>query len=191
MHGFRHLKQQLARAQDKARIGVADTGGELIERPRHAGMRVGPEQYFPRASVALLGQRRMAHARVMGPVLTLKHALARVEHPMPVWVVYDVVEVADALLLHEIAQDIDVAVRLRIGGEDVMVRNDDYLIAVPHFGGFAKLAVEHSDGPRPADVMRHQDISLDPNIVSGLNPGFARCAGKYCFCQSHKPLQAS
>src|ERR1035438_7578237 len=38
----------------------------------------------------------------------------------------------------------------------------------------------------PADL-----IGLDPNIVPGFNPGFARRAGQYRFCQSHKPQQAS
>jgi hypothetical protein len=30
--------------------------------------------------------------------------------------------------------------------------------------------------------MRHQDIGLDPDIVPGLNTGFARRAGKYLLC---------
>ena len=68
-----------------------------------------------------------------------------------------------------------------------MVGNDDHLVAVPDLGGFAKLPLEHADGPRPADIMRHQDVGLHPNIVAGLNPGFARRAGQYCLCQSHKP----
>ncbi len=68
-----------------------------------------------------------------------------------------------------------------------MVRNDDHLVAVPDLGVFAELALEHPDGARPAHIVRHQDIGLDPNIVSGLNPGFARRAGKYFLCQRHKP----
>ena len=113
--------------------------------------------------------------------------MARVEHPMPVRVVNHVVEISDALLLHELAQDIHVAVRLGIRGEDVMVRDDHHFVAVPDLGVFAELALEHADRARPAHVVRHQDIGLDPNIVSGLNPGFARRAGKYFFSQSHKP----
>jgi len=64
MHRLRHLEQQFTGAQDKPRIGVANAGGELVERARHAGMRVSSKQNLARARVALLRQRRVAHARV-------------------------------------------------------------------------------------------------------------------------------
>src|ERR1035441_2387421 len=51
------------------------------------------------------------------------------------------------------------------------------LPAAPASGGLAKRGVDPADGPRRADVMRHEDIGLDPNLVPGFNPGFARRAG--------------
>ena len=44
MHGLRHLEQQLAGAHDKAGVGVADAGGEFVERPGHAGVGIGAEE---------------------------------------------------------------------------------------------------------------------------------------------------
>jgi len=43
----------------------------------------------------------------------------------------------------------------------------------------AKLTLEDADRARPADIVRHQDVGLDPHIVSCLNPGFASRPGKY------------
>ena len=103
--------------------------------------------------------------------------LARVEHPVPVRVINHIVEIGDALLLHEVAQDIHVAVRLGIRGEDVMVRHDDHLVAVPDLRVLAELAVEHADRARSAHIMRHQDIGLHPNIIAGLQPGPCRPRG--------------
>ena len=93
--------------------------------------------------------------------------------------------------LHEVAQDIHVAVRLGVGGEDVVVGHDHHLVAVPDLRGLAELALEDPDRARPADIVRHQDVGLDPHIVAGLNPGFASRPGKYLFRQSHKPEQAT
>src|ERR1039458_5073276 len=45
------LEQQFTGAHDEPRIGVADAGGELVERARHAGVRVGSEQEIGRAHV--------------------------------------------------------------------------------------------------------------------------------------------
>ena len=59
------LMQQLARAHHEARVRVADAGGELVERARHAGVRIRAEQDFARPRVALLRQRRVADARVV------------------------------------------------------------------------------------------------------------------------------
>ena len=69
VHRLRHLDQQLARAHDEAGVGVADAGGELVERARHAGVRIGAEQNFARPRVALLRQRGVANARVVRAVL--------------------------------------------------------------------------------------------------------------------------
>ena len=60
------------------------------------------------------------------------------------------------------------------------------LFAVPDFGVLAELAFEDADGARSADVVGHQDIGLDPYIVSGLHAGFAGRARQYFLCQRHR-----
>ena len=109
-----------------------------------------------------------------------------VEYPMAVRVVDHVVEIGDPLLFDEIAQDIHVAVGLGVRGENVMVRDDDHLVAVPDLGVLAEFALENADGARAADVVRHQHIGVDPNIISGLHAGLAGGAGQDFFSQSHK-----
>jgi hypothetical protein len=59
----------------KPGVGIADAGGELIERARHAGVRIGAEKNFAGAGVAFLRQRRVANARVIRAVLALQQAL--------------------------------------------------------------------------------------------------------------------
>ena len=81
--------------------------------------------------MALGGQRRVADARVPLAELPLELAARRVENPVAVRVVDHVVEIGQALLLNERAQDVDVAVGKRIGGEDVVVGDDDDLVLVP------------------------------------------------------------
>ena len=50
------LMQQFARAHHEARVRVADAGGELVERARHAGVRIRAEKNFAGPRVALLRQ---------------------------------------------------------------------------------------------------------------------------------------
>ncbi len=85
------------------------------------------------------------------------------------------------MLLHEIAEDVHVAVGLGIRGENVVVGDDDDFVAVPDFGVFAEFALENAYGSRSAYVVRHEDVGLGPNIVAGLDLGFAGSAGEYFF----------
>jgi len=52
-------------------------------------------------------------------------------------------------------------------------------------GVLAELALEHADGSRPADVVGHEDVGVDPNIVAGLDFCFTRGAGEDFFCKCH------
>jgi hypothetical protein len=54
--------------------------------------------------------------------------LEGIENPFPIRVVDHIVEIRQALLFDEFAQDVHVAVRLGIGGEDVVVRDDHDLV---------------------------------------------------------------
>ena len=75
VHRFRNLDEQLARAHDEAGVCVADAGGELIERARHAGVRICAEQNFTGTRVTFLRQGRVTNARVTRTVLLVQHAL--------------------------------------------------------------------------------------------------------------------
>ena len=190
MHRFRHFQKQFACAHHKACIGVANARGELVERAGHAGVRVGAKQNFARTRVAFLWQRRVTDTREVRPVLPLELALRRVKYPVAIRVVDYVVKIFDLLLLHELAQDIDVAVRLRIGGENVVVGNDDDFVPVPHLGVLAELAPEHANRPRPAHIVCHQDVGFHPNVVARLDLSFACRTGQDFFGQRHKHRSA-
>ena len=62
--------------------------------------------------MALLGQGSVADPRVIGAILALEIALFGIVNPMAVRVIDNIVEISDALLSDEVAQDIYVAVGL-------------------------------------------------------------------------------
>src|SRR6185436_3680258 len=105
---------------------------------------------------------------------------------MPSGIIDHIIEIGNVLFLHELAQNIDVAIGFGVGGKDVVVRNDDDSIAIPNLGGFAKFPLKNTYGARPADVMGHQYIRLDPNVVPGLYLGFARGPREDLFAQRHR-----
>ncbi len=121
MHRLRDFQEQFAGAHDKAGVGVADAGGEFVEGAGHASMGIGAEKNFAGARVALLRQRGVADARIMRAVLLGEGAFGGVKLPGAVGIVDDVVEVRQFLLAHKIAQDIDVAIGLGVGGENVVI----------------------------------------------------------------------
>jgi len=184
-HRLGHLHEQFARAEDEPRVGVADAGGEFAERPRHAGVRIRAEKDFSWARVALPWERGVADAGEVRAILPLKLALGGVEFPVAVFVVNHVVKIGDALLIHEIAQDIDVAVGHAVRGENVMVGDDHHLLRVPDFRVFAELALEDADGPRPANIVGHQNIDVHPYVVAGLHLRLAAGAREDFFGQGH------
>jgi hypothetical protein len=184
-HCLGHFHEEFAGAEDEPGIRVADAGRELAKRPRHAGVRVGAEEDFARARVAFPRERGVTDAGKIRAVLALELAFAGIKFPVAVFVVDHVVKIGDPLLVHEIAQDIDVAVRHAVGGKNVMVGDDDDLVRVPHFCGLAELALEHADGSRPADVVGHEDINTHPHIVAWLHVRLAAGAREYFFGQSH------
>ena len=184
-HGFGNLQEQLAGAEHKTRIGVADTGGELAERAGHARMRVGAEQDFTGAGMPFRRQGGVAHAGKTAPVLPLELALARVERPMAIRVIDHVVEILQFLFADEIAEDIHVAVRFGVGGENVVVGDDNDLFPVPDPGVFPELALEHANGPRTAHIMRHQNVHVDPDVVARLYRFLARRPGHEFFRKCH------
>ena len=78
----------------------------------------------------------------------------------------DVVVVRQVLLGHELPQHVDVAVGHLVFGEDVVIGDDDDLLAVPDLGVLAEVLLEDADGARAADVVRHEDVGIDPDVVA-------------------------
>ena len=63
---------------------------------------------------------------------------------------------------------------LRVGGEDVVVGDDDDLLGVPDLGVLAELLLEDADGARAADVVRHQHVDVDPDVLARLDAASCR-----------------
>ena len=74
--------------------------------------------------------------------------------------------------------------------KNVVVGDDDDAVFVPDFGVLAEFAFEHANGPRPADVVRHEDVGVDPNVIAGLDFWFTRGAGEDFFCECHFKIGA-
>src|SRR5882762_1673248 len=111
----------------------------------------------------------MADAGKVVAVLPFELPLTRVEMPVAVRVVDDVVKIRQTLFAYEIAQDVHVPVGFRVGGENVVVRDDDNFVAIPDLCVLAEFTFEHTDGAGAADVMGHEDVDIDPDVVAGLN----------------------
>src|SRR5205807_2248419 len=71
-----------------------------------------------------------------------------------------------------------VAVALLVGGEDVVVGDDDHAVLVPDLGGLAEFFVEDADGAGAADVVGHEDIDVDPDVFPGGHAGLAAVLGE-------------
>src|SRR5258706_7545052 len=128
----------------------------------------------------------MTYARVLRTVLPLQHAFGGIEDPMPVCIIDHVIKVINTLLFNEIAKNIDVPIRLRIRSKNVTVRNNDDFVGVPYPGILAKFAFKDPNRARPADVVGHQDVGLDPYIISGLDSALTASPGQYLLCKRHK-----
>src|SRR5690349_1962227 len=66
-----------------------------------------------------------------------------------------------------------------------MVRDDDDLLAVPHPRVLAEMLLEDADGPRPAHVVRHEDVGIDPHIIAGRDVRPAGMVGEDFFGEGH------
>jgi hypothetical protein len=144
---------------------IADAGGELSECAGSARVAVGAEEHLAGAGVAFLRQGDVADA------LVARRA--------------NVVEVRQLLLGRELPQYLDVAIRHRVGGEDVVVRDDDDLLLVPDAGILAEVLLEDADGPRPAYVVGHEHVGLDPDVLAWGNLPASGVAGEDLFRQRH------
>ena len=69
-----------------------------------------------------------------------------------------------------------------------MVRDDDDLLSIPNLRGLAEFPLENANGARAANVVRHQNVDIHPNVIAGLHMRFAAGAGKDFLGQSHRNL---
>ena len=67
-----------------------------------------------------------------------------------------------------------------------MVGDDDDLLAVPDLGVLAEVLLEDADGAGAANVVRHEDIDIDPDVVAGLDGVASGVAGEDLFGQGHR-----
>src|SRR5439155_26149715 len=100
----------------------------------------------------------------------------------------NVVVVLDVLLGDELPQHIDVAVGHLVGREDVVVRYNDDLFPVPDLGARPEMLLENADGAGAADVVGHQDVHVDPNIVARLHAIAVGSSGKNLLRQGHHEI---
>jgi hypothetical protein len=146
---------------------------------------IGAEKYFAGTSVALLRERGVTDSGIMRAVLTIENSFAGIEDPMTIRVVNHVIKIGDPLLFYEIAQNIHIAVGFGIGRENVVIGNDNDLGTIPDFGVLAEFAFEDADRAGATNVMGHQYVSVDPDVVAGLDGGFAGGTGEDFFSKCH------
>lgn len=63
-----------------------------------------------------------------------------------------------------------------------MIGNNDDLVAVPNFCMGPKFPFEYADSAGPTNVVRHENVRFDPDILAGLDTGFASRASQDFFC---------
>jgi len=118
-------------------------------------------------------------------VVGLGGVLVGVGHPLVHGDELGVVVVLEPLFLHEVAEDLDVAVADLLLGEDVVVGDDDDAVLVPDLGLFAEVFVEDADGPGAADVVGHEDVDVDPDVLAGLDGGLLGVLGEDLLGHGH------
>ncbi len=161
----RHAHPQFAGAEHEGGVGVADAGGEQAEGAARAGVAVGAEEHVAGAVEAFLGERHVADALVA-------------RRP-------DVVEVPQLLLLGHLPEEAHVAVGVRVGGEDVVVGDDDDAVGVPELRVAPEFAQEDLVGGRPADVVRHERVGRHPDGLARRDAVASGSAGEDGFGDGH------
>src|SRR5207302_1929134 len=97
----------------------------------------------------------------------------------------DVVVMRQVLFLDELPQRVDVAVGHLVFGEDVVIGDDDHLVAVPDPGVLAEVLLEDADGAWAAHVVGHEDIGIDPDIVAWRHASLAGVPGEDLLGHGH------
>ena len=135
--------------------------------------------------MTFLGQGSMANPCVLGAVLPFQHSLGRIEYPMTIRVIDDIVEILEILFSYEIAKNINITIGFRIGGKDIVIGNNHYLAGIPDLGVCTKFPLKDPNGARAANIMSHEHIRSDPYIISSLHTAFASGSRKNFFSERH------
>src|SRR5205823_1107226 len=69
---------------------------------------------------------------------------------------------------------------------DVVVGDEHDLVAVPDLGVFAEMLLEDAEGAGAADVVGHEHVHVDPDVVAGRNGLAAGPAGQEFFGERHR-----
>src|ERR1051326_8722012 len=70
--------------------------------------------------------------------------------------------------------------------ENVVGGDDHNSIAIPDFCIFSELALKDADRARSTDIVRHEHVGLDPDIISGLHSALAGRACENFFSECHR-----
>src|SRR5262249_33565950 len=97
----------------------------------------------------------------------------------------DIIEVWKLLLLYKRPEDVHIAMGVLIRREDVVIRNHHHLLRIPDARLCAELFLKYLDRSRPADIMRHQHIHVDPDVIPRLNRAAAGMPGQNFFSDRH------
>lgn len=170
--GWGSFYPKLTRPHDKPGIRVPDTGRKFTKSPGSTGMGVCTQEHLTWAGVAFLGESDVAYTFVFFAA--------------------HIIKVGQVLLFHKGPQDINIAVGHRVRSKDVVVWNNDHLFLVPDLGIATKIFVEYSNCTRPTDIVSHQDININPDVVAR---DYMLSLGMFCqdFLRQghprHNPLQ--
>ena len=69
--------------------------------------------------------------------------------------------------------------------EDVVVGNNNDFIGVPDFGVGAELLFEDADSAGATDVVGHEDVDVNPDVIAGPDGFFAGMCGEDLFGNGH------
>lgn len=53
--------------------------------------------------------------------------------------------------------------------EDVMIGDNDDLVRVPNTRILAKMLLKNANGARPAHIVCHEHVDIDPDVLAGLH----------------------
>src|SRR6516225_2936334 len=112
----------------------------------------------------------MADPLIPGAILSIEMPPGRIERPMAIRIVNDIVKVGKPLLPSEFPEYVHIPIRKPVRCKNIMVRDNYDLIWIPNLGILAKLSFENTYTARSANIVSQKNIRVCPNIISCVNP---------------------